>query len=255
MEIPDLPSGLALFQEAEADGPRASARRRARAGAGEGTVIAIDRPTQPAGRHGRDWLVPPDGGLFGALVLRPGLPAAECAELGPVACVALGRALGTRVAPMTELHYRWPNDVLLNGGKVAGIWLDTDGGGNLEWVAISWAVNTDSVPAALGDDAAALAWEGCDADCDAGELFRAIVRELAAAIATWDESGFAPLARNWRARMPDHSPVRIRCGPGEGALGTLEGVDDAGTLTLIGDDGARSFALAEFFFDEPGDSP
>lgn len=248
MQIPDLPSGLELVQWDEAAGARAVAIEQARAGADEGTVIAVDRPRRPQGRHGRGWLVPEAPGLHGALLLRPGLPADESAELGPVACVALGRALGGLVAPMTELHYRWPNDVLLNAGKAAGVWLDAAGPAEaLDWVAISWAVNTAAAPESLGNEAAALAREGQSGDVDEGELFRTIVRELIAAITTWDESGFEPILRNWRSRMPDYGAVRIRCHAEDDAQGMPLGVDDAGSLSLDCDSGRRVFRLVDFF--------
>ncbi|MFP4252766.1 MAG: biotin--[acetyl-CoA-carboxylase] ligase, partial [Guyparkeria sp.] len=180
--------------------------------------------------------------------LRPGLPAAECAELGPVACVALGRALGPLVTPMTELHYRWPNDVLLNGGKVAGIWLDAGGPAEaLDWLALSWALNLTAVPAGLAGEAAALAGEGRNDAIDGGELFRAIVRELLTAIMAWDESGFTPLLRSWRNRMPEQESVSIRIDAGPGVSGTPQGVDDAGGLTLATADGTRRLSLLDFF--------
>lgn len=249
MHIHELPSGLTLVHAAAADSARGEAMRRARAGADEGTVIAVDRPDQPTGRHGRRWLVPTDAGLHGALVLRPNLSVAECAELGPVTSVALGRALAGVVAPMTELHYRWPNDVLLNGGKVAGIWLDAEGDRDaLEWLVLSWAVNTASAPATLGDEAAALAREGQADAIDPAELLRAIVRELVGTITTWDESGFAPILRQWRSRIPDHGPQRVRYRQGEDFVGTVAGLDEAGTLTLTRDGINHEFTLREYFF-------
>lgn len=248
MQIPALPSGLILEQHAEADSARAEAFRRARAGAEEGTLVVVERPTAPAGRRGRAWDLPEAPGMHGALILRPGLPAAECAELGPVALVALGAAIGEVVQPMAELHYRWPNDLLLDHGKAAGVWLDGAGREEaVEWLVIAWAVNTDAAPAALGHDAAALGVEGGVGTIDHGELLRSIARELLSAITSWDEAGFGSVLRKWRGRIPLEGAVRVELADDEVVEGTPVSVDDEAALVVRTEDGERVLALNAFF--------
>ena len=248
IEIPALPRGLVTELHERADSARAEAIRRARAGADEGTLVVVERPTAPVGRHGEAWLLSESPGLHAALVLRPGLPATECAELAPAAAVALGRATGELVEPMTELHYRWPNDVLLDHGKAAGIWLD--GGGTpeaVEWLVVSWSVNVDAAPESLGHGAAALAREGRREAPAAGELLQAVVRELLASITTWDESGFGAILRNWRGRIALDAPVSIRTADGGPVEGEAARVDEAGALVVRREDGERTLALNDFF--------
>lgn len=248
-EEPALPAGLGLVRMAEADSARAEAVRRARAGADEGTLVWVEAPAAPRARFGRAWLTEPDPGLHGALVLRPGLPAEECAELAPVAAVALGRAVSETVEAMTELHYRWPNDLLIDRGKAAGIWLDGgDDAARLDWLVVSWALNTRASPPGLGHDAAALAADGASGPLDHGALLATIARQLVAAITTWDEAGLDALVGAWRGRIRLGEAINVTTADGRPVTGTATAVDDDGALRLATDAGRETrIALARFF--------
>lgn len=248
MHDPALPADLHLVRLERADSAKAEAVGRAREGAPEGTLVWVERPRRASGRHGRDWLVPPAPGLHAALVLRPGLPAGDCAQLGPVAVVALGRAVGALVQPMAELHYRWPNDVLLDGGKVAGVWLDAAGTAeHVDWLVISWALNLEEAPGQLGFRAASLARDGASGAPDHGEVLQAIARRLVTAIATWDEAGFGPLLRSWRGRLALGEDMRVVLADGETVAGIADAVADDGSLAIRAAGGTRQLALADFF--------
>lgn len=248
MHVPALPSGIELVQLERAESVREEAVRRARDGALEGVFVVVESPRGGRARHGREWTLPEDSGLYGAFVLRPELPAAECAELAPVAAVAIGAALSEFVQPMTELHYRWPNDVLLNAGKACGLWMDAGGTAeSLDWLVISWAVNTRSAPESLGHDAASVAVEGAAAELDHGELVRAIAREFVASITTWDDTEFEPVLRHWRGRIPEGDPAAVELHDGERIGGVVERIDDEGALVLRMAGGERTLALNDFF--------
>jgi|AntRauTorcE11898_2_1112593.scaffolds.fasta_scaffold04451_2 BirA family biotin operon repressor/biotin-[acetyl-CoA-carboxylase] ligase len=248
MHVPALPSGIELVQLERAESVREEAVQRARAGALEGTFVVVESPLGGRARHGREWELPEDPGLHGAFVLRPELPALECVELAPVAAVAIGAALSEFVQPMTELHYRWPNDVLLNAGKVCGLWMDAGGTPeSLDWLVISWALNTGSGPARFGHDAASVAVEGAAEGLDHGELVRAIAREFVASITTWDQTGFEPVLRHWSGRMPVGDPAAVELQSRERVEGVVERIDDEGGLVLRAEAGERTLALNDFF--------
>jgi len=205
------------------------------------------------GRSGRRWLLADEPGLHAALVLRPGLAASDCAQLGPVAAIALGRALAGLVEPMTELHYRWPNDVLLDGGKVAGIWLD--GGGTAEridWLVVSWAVNTHAAPESLGFDAATVQGDGAAGAVDPATLLQAIARELVAGITTWDEAGFEPIVKSWRGRLSLGGAIRVDSAEGDSVAGVATTLHDDGSLSVRADANTHRVTL-EHFFGLPGE--
>ncbi len=90
-----------------------------RAGAPEGLAILADRQTAGRGRRGRTWASPPGVGLYTSILLRPGQPAAQVPLLTLVAGLAVGEAI-QEIADQ-DVRLKWPNDVMLDGRKVAGI--------------------------------------------------------------------------------------------------------------------------------------
>ena len=118
-----LPPAYRLVALDTAESSNDEARRLAEAGAEEGTLVWVREQTAGRGRQGRDWSSPP-GNLYFSLILRPDCPAGEAATLGLAAALALGEALGKLMPPLSEVHYKWPNDVLLNRRKVSGLLLE-----------------------------------------------------------------------------------------------------------------------------------
>ncbi len=82
-------------------------------------MVVAGRQTRGRGRHGRDWFSP-EGNLYASILLRPGLPPARLSELGFVVALAAADAADA-VLPGGRARLKWPNDVLVDGGKIAGI--------------------------------------------------------------------------------------------------------------------------------------
>lgn len=245
----ELPNAYTPVPLASADDARAEAVRRAMAGEPEGTLVWIAAPDAPRARLQRSWLTAPESEqLHAALILRPDLPAGTCAELAVAATLAIARALADAVEPVTELHYRWPNDVLLNSGKAAGIWLEGAGTReSLDWLVIAWAVNTGAPPETLGFGAAGIAREGGADDTAPDALLQSIARHLLAWIERWDEGEFTPLRDSWRGRLRLGEPIELVLTDGARLAGTAEDIDDEGALTVRTASGPRRITLAEFF--------
>lgn len=119
---PDLPANFPLIALGDVGSTNDEARRLAAEGAPDGTVVWARSQNAGRGRYGRSWSSPP-GNLYVSLLLRPACPPATALQLGFVAAVALGEALDRRVAA-AALTFKWPNDVLLDGRKIAGILLE-----------------------------------------------------------------------------------------------------------------------------------
>ena len=91
----------------------------AKSGAPEGLVVFAESQTKGRGRRGRAWASPRGKGLWFSVLLRPALPPAAASRITVAASVAVARAI--RQACRVDARIKWPNDVVLNGRKVAGI--------------------------------------------------------------------------------------------------------------------------------------
>ena len=94
----------------------------------DGTLVWSLEQTAGRGRRGRDWQSP-TGNLYTSLILRPKVSLQDSAQLGFVASLAVHDSLGNIDSAGHQVHCKWPNDVLLNEKKVAGILMESQGGG------------------------------------------------------------------------------------------------------------------------------
>ena len=108
------------------------ARNLAAAGARTGTLVWARSQTKGRGRRGRSWSSP-EGNLYLSLILHPGREAKGAAALAFLAAIAIGEGIAPLIPASVDVRYKWPNDVLLNGRKVAGVLLETSIGSYPEW--------------------------------------------------------------------------------------------------------------------------
>src|ERR1700753_1319641 len=99
------------------------ARRLAAEGAPHGTVIHADEQTAGRGRLAHTWFSPP-GNLYLSILLRTGQSAARSAELSFLAALAVADTVEALLPRQIRAMLKWPNDVLINGAKIAGILLE-----------------------------------------------------------------------------------------------------------------------------------
>ena len=119
-----LPPGYALIALDEAGSTNDEAKGRAADGAPDGTVVWARMQQAGRGRRGRSWASPP-GNLYFSVVLRPACKARSVAQLSFVAALAV-HDLVDELLP-GRARCKWPNDILVDGGKVAGIVLAAGG--------------------------------------------------------------------------------------------------------------------------------
>jgi len=114
------------------------AKRMAKEGMGEGTVIIAGEQTAGRGRLGRKWLSPPGSSLSLSIILRPTLP--QLPQLNMAACLATVQSI-EKVSGLKP-SIKWPNDVLLNGKKVSGILMENIfEGGELKAAILGIGIN------------------------------------------------------------------------------------------------------------------
>ncbi len=197
------------------------AKEIARGGAPHGTLVTAAEQTAGRGRDGRRWHAPAGRALLASLVLRDAPPLLPIAAALAVAEVAAGAARGT-------LSLKWPNDVLLDGRKLAGILVEARPAER--WavlgIGLNVAVAIAELPAELGDRAATLGLAPAAIEPLLAALLEALARRLGAPapelIAAFRERD-ALLERR----------VRFAGGDGIGA-----GIDERGRLLVRATDGA-----------------
>ncbi len=245
---PHLPPAYRLVVLETCDSTNSEAMRRAEEGAEDGTLIWARRQTEGRGRRGRSWQSLA-GNLFFSLVLRPDCSPQQAAQLGFVAAVALGDAIGSVAPPMIEVQFKWPNDVLLNERKGAGILLESKiVDGAMEWLVLGIGVNVEAYPEDLEPPATSLRFEGTPGDVTAVRVLEAFAPHFMSRVNRWLDDGFAPIRRSWLNHAyglgeqigVDLSRERVE--------GRFKDLDENGTLILELPDGTtRSIAAGDVY--------
>jgi BirA family biotin operon repressor/biotin-[acetyl-CoA-carboxylase] ligase len=214
------------------------ARELARAGAPDGTVVVARRQTAGRGRQGRAWFSP-EGNLHATVLLRAALPSARLTEPGFVAAIAVADAVDAALG-VPRARLKWPNDVLVDGAKVAGILVELLDDGD---VLIGIGMNIRHVPDQVPYPATSLFALG--AANDAESALARLLDALAAGLTRWRTEGFAATRRSWLARGPaPGEPLRLRLGQRD-VEGPFAGLDSDGALLLADGAGTRRIVAGE----------
>lgn len=187
------------------------------------------------------------------LVMRLQGPAAQVAQLSFVAALALHEALAAVCGPNARLSIKWPNDVLLNGGKVAGILLESAGrGGGVDAVAIGIGVNLAAAPGRDAVEPGATTPVSVLGETGLAVAAEAFLDLLAVAFDGWHRQlqthGFVPIRNAWTARAARIGQnITARTGKTE-TVGRFDGIDDSGALVLTTTTGRQVIPAADVYF-------
>jgi BirA family transcriptional regulator, biotin operon repressor / biotin---[acetyl-CoA-carboxylase] ligase len=241
---PPLPTTFPLLHFAELDSTNEEAKRRAEAGAPEGLVIWADGQTAGRGRQGRVWQSPA-GNLYCSILLRPD-QAAEMAQLGFAAALAVGEATAPLLPPESAPLYKWPNDVMVRGRKIAGILLESELLITRARLVVGIGVNIASHPDDSDTPATSLAAAGAK-DISPQQLLRVLVGRFLAWRQTWLDHGFAPLRTAWlRQAQGLGSEIRVRAADTD-TRGRFVDLDRTGALVLETEQGTRLVSAGAVF--------
>lgn len=203
--------------------------------------------TAGRGRRARPW-ASPVGNLYATHLLHPTQPPAINALRSFAAALALHAAIQATTGAVATL--KWPNDVLLDGGKVAGILLEATTRHAKTCLAIGFGVNLISAP----DVSEAGATPPISLQAATGKAITPddFLTALATAYATQEHQfvtrGFAPLRAAWLHHAARIGQV-IRARTGQATHeGIFDTIDDAGNLILITDAGRMAIPAADVFF-------
>ena len=219
------------------------ARRRALTGESDRLWIVAGEQTAGRGRRGRAW-ISPGGNLHATALLIDPCPPALAPQLGFVAGVALARAASDAGAAAAGL--KWPNDLILNGAKCAGILVEGIGlAGRRAGYAVGVGVNCAHAPEGLGYATSCLAGAS-GRSVGAGELFERLAERFDEALEAWREGqAFDRIRAAWLDRVHGLGQrVAIESGAGR-REGVFEGIDAGGRLLMRSERGLESIEAAD----------
>ncbi|MFD1794402.1 biotin--[acetyl-CoA-carboxylase] ligase [Paracoccus aurantiacus] len=243
------PEGVARHVLPRSSSTNSDALRLAPQIEGKAWIITHDQ-FQGRGRRGRDWEMP-KGNFAGSLALRPDGEPGQAALYSFVAALALADAIAAVAGPSARLALKWPNDVLLNGGKVAGILLESSGqAGRVTALAVGIGVNLFAAPPA--DKSAAFAPVSIREETGITVSPEDFLDQLAPAFAEWESrllsEGFEPIRKAFLARAARLGEIiTARTGTAE-ITGRFEGIDASGALILATAAGRQAVPAADVFF-------
>lgn len=235
--------GHPLHRHEEVSSTNDLAKALAAEGAPEGTTVVANTQTAGRGRRGRVWMSPA-GNLYLSVLLRPAIAPVEAPPLAPAMGLAVAQAI-EEVAPVAAT-IKWPNDVLVNDRKVAGILVESMvAGAKLSAAIVGIGVNVGSeLPAEIADIATTLSREAVR-NVRREEVLEALLASMSRVYARFAAAGFADLAEEWSDR--DHLAGRtVTIDTGRDKVeGIARGVTAAGALRVETAAGLREVTTGE----------
>ncbi len=234
----DTVGSQALFFDS-VDSTNTEALRLARDGAVEGAVIVADTQKQGRGRVGRKWVSPPRVNLYTSIILRPSMLPPHAHMLTFLAAVAMAEVIEKVIKKRPTV--KWPNDILVDGRKIAGILLEMDSEiDRVHFVVIGIGVNInldiDLLPHELRIGATSVSIEA-GSDYSRVEFATALYY----ALEKWYKivsglgfglDGFAPVVEAWRSYF-SHEGKTLRVSSFNDTIeGICVGIDSDGALLL-----------------------
>jgi BirA family biotin operon repressor/biotin-[acetyl-CoA-carboxylase] ligase len=244
-------AGVGLIARDTVGSTNAEALALARAGERGPLWITARAQSAGRGRRGRAWVSEP-GNLYASLLLADPAPPERAAQLAFVAALAVHDAIAaTAPALASELAFKWPNDVLCGGAKLAGILIEAEGTPLV--LAIGIGVNCAHHPPDAERTATDLAAAGAPVTVEA--LFAALSLAMVERLREW-QAGFASIRAAWLARAAGRGgELQARLGT-RVLTGRFETIDDEGRLRLrLPDGNIETIASGEVFPIAPANAP
>ncbi|MCL4401683.1 MAG: biotin--[acetyl-CoA-carboxylase] ligase [Acidobacteria bacterium] len=234
-----------LFYLETTDSTMREAALLAAEGCAAGTAVIADEQSAGQGRHGHSWHSEKDSGLYVSVVLRPVLPG----EAFPVLTLAFGLAVAETIARVTDLacDLRWPNDVMIDGRKVAGILVQLSEA-SLERAAAVAGIGLNVNHAALPPDLAAEATSlrlATGRNWSREDLLVTLLPTIDSFCRMLAEGGKGEIL-NMFCRCSSYARgKRVTAQAPDGIIeGVTDGLNPSGFLFVRRDDGRRSLILA-----------
>ncbi|MGD0299295.1 MAG: biotin--[acetyl-CoA-carboxylase] ligase [Bryobacteraceae bacterium] len=216
------------------------ASRLAAAGCESGTVVGADEQTAGQGRYGRAWHSEPGAGLYVSIILRYPFPP----DALPVVTLALGLATGEAIFKACDVpsDLRWPNDVLFQSKKCAGILTQLEGSAIIAGIGIN--VNHAAFPEELSAIATSLRIASGQVH-SRERLLVELISSVTSFCSLLEREGREPILEMFSRASSFVFGRRVYVDQGDTMLqGTTAGLNPSGFLMLRGDDGKQSVIIA-----------
>jgi len=223
----------------ETDSTNTRAKELAAQGAPEGTIVIAEKQTSGRGRRGRSWFSPPGGGIYCSLILRPVLSPSETPRITLMTAVVAAETLISLVK--LKLRIKWPNDILVNGKKLAGILTEIStemDAVNYIVVGIGLNVNTqfEDLPIEIKKTATSILIE-TGKRFPRVKLIQHYLKLYEKYYDMFKDNDFEPIMKRWR-ELADIIGKQIRVDViGKTHIGKVVDVDNDGVLILKDDQG------------------
>ncbi len=234
--------GKRIHAYEETDSTMDIAHRLAAAGEPEGSVVVAESQRSGRGRMGRGWASPKGKGIYCSILLRPPLQLSEVSRVTLMAAVAVARAVQQVTGIKAEI--KWPNDVMVNSKKLAGILTELNGELNrVNYCVIGIGINVNTPGRLLPPQGTSLA-EEMGEKVDRIELARALFTQMDRLYAEFLERGVEPVLEEWRG-FAGFLGRRVRVEvQGRRVDGQAMDVDASGALLVRTDAGLIESVLA-----------
>lgn len=221
----------------ETDATNIRAKDLAGSGAPEGTVVIAETQTMGRGRKGRTWFSPYRDGVYVSIILRPEISPSAAPRMTLMAAVAVAEALDSLV--QLKVRIKWPNDILVNGRKLAGILteisMEMD---EVEYMVVGLGLNVNtpakSFPVDIRGKATSILIETGERSSRV-DLIRAYLKCYDKYYEILKKSGFEPIMKRWK----EFSDIIGRCVAvdviGKKHVGMVVDIDNDGVLILKDD--------------------
>lgn len=227
--------GQAVVYKATTESTMDEAFRLGLDGAAHGTLTCAESQTKGRGRMGRAWMSPPGKGIYASLILRPRTALSEVAQLTLVSAVGTCEAIRTVTGLNAQI--KWPNDIFIDGKKVAGILTELNAEmDRVKFVIVGFGVNVNTAASQLPPEATSLKAEG-QKEFSRVVVLQEILRSLEKWLEIFEERGFDSVRERWK-ELSWTLGKRVKfIEPGGEVVGSAFDLAPDGTLLLRKDSG------------------
>lgn len=218
-------------------------------GADEGLVIQALTQSEGRGRHGNDW-TSPMGNLYMSVLLRPLCTADLAGQISFIVALAVSAAMDEFIVEGHKKTLKWPNDILIDGKKCAGILLESELSpkGLVGHLVIGIGVNILSAP----EGKMALKEISGDNRLAVHPFRDRVLHYLDVYYSEWKAGGFAPIRKAWLAQAHAIGHKLTARLPNREEKGIFRDIDESGALILeISGNKQIVIRAGEIYFDEP----